>query len=211
MSVPEKIWLYRIVHWQNLDFILQHGMMTRSHPNADPNYVEIGHQQLISDRSTYTVRIEDLEGEEGELVLGDCVPFYFGAHSPMLYMIMNGYSGVPQRPQQDIVYVISSFDRVSELGLDYAFSDQHAKTALARFFNSPDNFNEVDWETVRSKDWKNTSSDYNRRDRKQAEFLVRSFVPVEAIQAIGVATEVRRSHAQALVDKLGLDIRGNAL
>lgn len=207
MTVPKKIWLYRIVHWQNLEYILQHGMMTRSHPNADPNYVEIGHQQLISDRSTHTVRIENVEGEEGELILGDCVPFYFGPHSPMLYMIMNGFSGVPQKPQRDIVYVISSFEKVSELGLEYAFSDQHAKRSLAKFFNSPDKFSEVDWPTVKSKDWADTNSDYNRRDRKQAEFLVKSFVPVEAIQVIGVASEARQAHAQALVDKFGLGIK----
>jgi hypothetical protein len=207
MSVPEKIWLFRIVHWQNLEYILQHGMMTRSHPDADPNYVEIGHRQLISDRSTHTVRVEGVDGPDGELILGDCVPFYFGPHSPMLYMIMNGFSGVPQKPQRDIVYVISSFDKVSELGLEYAFSDQHAKTALARFFNTRDRLDEVDWETVFSQDWRNRVGDQSRRDRKQAEFLVKSIVPVEAIQIIGVATEARQTHAQALVDKFGLDIK----
>lgn len=207
MSVPEKIWLFRIVHWQNLEYILQHGMMTRSHPDADPSYVEIGHRQLISDRSTHPVRIEGVDGPDGELILGDCVPFYFGPHSPMLLQIRDGSPYVTKRPQSDIVYLVSSFDKIQELELDYVYSDQHAKRSLARFFIGAERFGEVDWETVKLKIWRNTSDDQNKMDRKMAEFLVKNHVPKEAITHIAVLTEARQAHAQALVDKFGLDIK----
>lgn len=42
-----KTWLYRIVHIDNLKYILEHGMFNRSHANADPDYINIGDSGLI--------------------------------------------------------------------------------------------------------------------------------------------------------------------
>lgn len=78
-EVPKKIILYRIVHWQNVEYILQHGLYHQQHALADPAYINIGHKQLIADRHEY--QITNL-ADAGNL--GEYVPFYFGPHSPML-------------------------------------------------------------------------------------------------------------------------------
>ena len=82
---PDNIILYRIVHINNLQFILQNGMFTRHHPLSDPQYLNIGDSTLIAQRNTYPVGINPPGG-----MLGDYVPFYFGPLSPMLYNIKTG-------------------------------------------------------------------------------------------------------------------------
>ena len=40
MKIPQYI--YRMVHWQNIEYILQQGMSYRGHALEDPNYMNIG-------------------------------------------------------------------------------------------------------------------------------------------------------------------------
>lgn len=84
MSVPDRIYLFRIVHWQNIEHILVHGLCSRQHEAHDPDYVHIGHPQLIVDRHDHPIPLD------GHGHLGEYIPFYFWGHSPMLYMIMHG-------------------------------------------------------------------------------------------------------------------------
>jgi len=92
MSIPNPIRIYRMVHWHNVEHILQHGLCCRDHPNADPNYINIGHAQLIEDRHEHTIPLR------GEGSLGEYIPFYFAGHSPMLYIMKNGYLGRSSSP-----------------------------------------------------------------------------------------------------------------
>lgn len=90
-----------MVHWQNIPHILQYGLCCRTHTNADPDFINIGHKQLISDRDLHEVNIK------GMGTLGEYVPFYFAGHSPMLYLIKNGYQGVQIRPQEDLIFLVA--------------------------------------------------------------------------------------------------------
>lgn len=92
-----KIWLFRIVHIDNVEYLLKNGMFTRHHALADPDYINIGDRVLINQRDDYPVNLEGFGN------LGDYVPFYFGPLSPMLLNIKTGYRGITMRPQEDIV------------------------------------------------------------------------------------------------------------
>jgi len=89
------------VHIENVEYLLTHGMFTKNHAQADPDYINIGDTGLIAQRNDYPVGIHPPNG-----VVGDYVPFYFGTLSPMLLNIKTGYRGITQRPQSDIVYVV---------------------------------------------------------------------------------------------------------
>lgn len=95
---PDNPLLYRIIHINNLEYALKHGLYTRCHVNADPNYINIGDSTLITQRQNHPVKIIPPGG-----TLGDYVPFYFGPLSPMLLNIKTGYRGIIQRSQEDIV------------------------------------------------------------------------------------------------------------
>lgn len=200
MPVPENIHLFRMIHWQNVEHVLQNGLCCREHESADPDYINIGHRGLISDRHEYEVGLPDAGN------LGDYIPFYFGGHSPMLFLILRGYQGVEKRAQEDIVYIICSFQKIKEAGLEFVFTDMNAKRTLANFYNQEEDFEKVHWDIVKSKEWKNDENNIGRKDFKQAEFLVRNYIPVECISAIVVKTEERKLYFEEIMNNLALQI-----
>jgi hypothetical protein len=200
MPAPKNILLYRMVHWENVKYILEFGMSCRGHELADPNYVNIGMARLIENRHEFPISIQ------GAGELGEYVPFYFAGHSPMLYTIKQGYSGVQQRPQNDIVFVVCHYRKIKELGLQFVFTDRNAKMAIANYYTEEADFEQLDWLSIQTKHWKSDETDIQRRDKKQAEFLVRNHVPVSAIAALVVKTEARKLYFEEIIRILGLEI-----
>ncbi len=202
MAIPAKILLYRIVHWQNVEHILRYGLCLENHPNADPNFISVGHKGLIRERHDYPIRRLADAGS-----LGEYIPFYFGPHSPMLLMIKNGTHPVAQLPQEDIVYLISSVATVQDAKLEYCFTDKHAKRASAGFYRADSDFDKIDWEVVKDRYWFNTHNYLDRQDRKQAEFLIRHYAPPSCILWLGVKSPERKAHFAEMIDTLNLPIR----
>lgn len=62
------------------------------------------------------------------------------------------------------------------------------------------------WDVIKAKDWKNTEDDFQRRDFKQAEFLVKNHIPVNYIDRIIVKNEAKKIEIEDIVRNLGLDI-----
>jgi len=195
-----KIWLFRIVHIDNVEYLLKNGMFTRHHPLADPDYINIGDRVLINQRDDYPVNLEGFGN------LGDYVPFYFGPLSPMLLNIKTGYRGITMRPQEDIVYICCKLDQVARECTHWCFTNGHAKTAVTEFYTSLDDLGLVDWKMVSEQYFANKEDDFDRMRRKQAEFIVREHVPVNCIGSIVVLNEEKRVYLQQIVDKLGLAI-----
>lgn len=89
--------IYRITHYRNLEFIIKNGIYCRSSEFYDPDYINIGNNDIISKRCSKKVPVEPFG------TLGDYIPFYFVPKSPMLFSIyrnnVSGFSG----SQNDIV------------------------------------------------------------------------------------------------------------
>lgn len=198
---PNIVRVFRIVHIDNVEYLLTHGMFTKNHEQADPNYINIGDSGLIAQRNTYRVGINPPNG-----VLGDYVPFYFGPLSPMLYNIKTGYRGITYRPQGDIVYIVCKVTTLTDNCAEWCFTDGHAKNAITEFYNDIDNLSEVDWNMVAERQWSNTEDDFDRMRRKQAEFLVKNHVPVNCISSIVVLNEARKTFVEEITTRLGLEI-----
>ncbi|MBS1651628.1 MAG: DUF4433 domain-containing protein [Bacteroidetes bacterium] len=197
--IPIPTPIYRIVHYQNVEYILRNGIYTRGHANHDPNYVNIGNTQLIADRHDYPVKIEGCGN------LGEYVPFYLGPHSPMLYNIKTGY-GVARFPQSEIVYFISNAQRVAEEGLPFVFTNGHAKNSITTFYNNLDDLNAIDWGMVVEKQWSPIQGDRDRMRRKQAEFLIHTHVPISLIDGIVVYNQEKFNFVDTLMKQIGLTI-----
>jgi hypothetical protein len=119
-------------------------------------------------------------------MLGEYIPFYFGPLSPMLLNIATGYRGIQQRPQSEIVYICCAIDDIEERCTEWCFTDGHAKNNITEFYNDLQSLDQVDWDIVGERYWHNTEEDYDRMRRKQAEFLVKEYVPAECISEIVV-------------------------
>jgi hypothetical protein len=198
MSIPKYI--FRMVHWQNVEYILSHGMCCRGHEKEDQNYINIGMRSLIADRHEHPIPIE------GKGNLGEYVPFYFAGHSPMLYLIRDGKSGVERRPQEDIVFILCKYETIKEEGMSFLFTDRNAKIAVANFYEDETDFDKLDWESIKTRNWASDNSNLSRRDLKQAEFLIHQHVPVNCIHALIVKTSLRKSYFVEIIRKLELPI-----
>lgn len=175
MADLNKTYLYRMTHIENVLHILEHGVTHLSSANANKSYKAIGDDSIISTRNN----IEIPNGKK----LGDYIPFYFGARMPMLYVIQNGYKGVKTTPAKEIVYCISSVQKIIDHKLPFIFTDGHAVNGLTDFYEQKDlsNINSIlDVIAIKDPSWvKPDDLDYKRR--KEAEFLVETDIPTTAI------------------------------
>ncbi|MDR0907935.1 MAG: DUF4433 domain-containing protein [Rikenellaceae bacterium] len=194
--------IFRMVHFDNLEHLLRNGMCTQNHELADPHYINIGDNDLIRQRQDYPAKIVPPGGN-----LGDYVPFYFWGHSPMLLNIKTGWRGIKQRLQVDIVFIVCSIRKVIEHCPEkWCFTDGHAKTNITIFFNSVDDLGKIDWPVVYSQDWHNNEVDWDKMRKKQAEFLVKDYVPVACIKSVVVYNQQRKEQVEEMLQRLSLDI-----
>ncbi len=203
-TIPNTVILYRIVHIDNVDFLLTNGIFTKNHRNRDPNYINIGDNTLIEQRDDYPVGITPPGG-----TLGEYIPFYFGPLSPMLLNIKTGHRGIRQRPQSDIVYICCKLDDVIANCTEWCFTNGHAKTLITEFYNKIKFLDKIDWDLVGARYWLNNEDDYGRMRKKQAEFLVKEKVPVVCINSIVVFDDKKRIFIESIIKRLGLNIPVN--
>ncbi len=199
-NLPAVIRLYRIVHLQNVEYILRNGMYTRRSPHFDPNYIDIGDIQLIAQRHDYPVKLPGCGN------LGEYVPFYFAGHSPMLLNIKTGFRGVTKCPHYEIVYIVCKLDDILAHCSEWVFTDGHAKDNCSDHLNDLKDLDMIDWDMVREQYWRPAEDDYDRQRRKQAEFLVRNHVPVTRIEKIVVKDNHRKQIIEKITQKLNLTI-----
>ncbi|MFI5024716.1 MAG: DarT ssDNA thymidine ADP-ribosyltransferase family protein [Alphaproteobacteria bacterium] len=64
---PEKALIFRIIHRENMPWILEHGLHCKNSDTVDPHYVTIGNTELI-DRRTY----QRVPCHPGGTLSGDC-------------------------------------------------------------------------------------------------------------------------------------------
>ena len=175
MPKLDKIYLYRMTHIENIPHILQCGITHSTSANANPNFRPIGDNCLISTRNNYTL-------ENGKL-LGEYIPFYFGVRTPMLYVVQKGFNRVAPTPVENIVYCVSSVQKIIDLHLDFVFTDGHAVDGFSSQYNNSD-INDidtiVDWNAVKATYWHN-QNDLDLKRRKEAEFLVLGDIPINGI------------------------------
>lgn len=188
-----------MLHIDNLERVLKNGMYA---PNArfDPDYVNIGDEVLIAQRGEFNVPITPGG------VLSDYVPFYFGGCSPMLLNIKTGYRGIRQRSQSEIIYLCSHIETIVNTCPEWCFTDGHAKDKLTTYFNQLDGLAQIDWATVTDRYWSSTPEDPDKMRRKQAEFLVKTYVPVACFSGVIVHDKAADSKARQMMNSIGITL-----
>jgi hypothetical protein len=83
--------------------------------------------------------------------------------------------------------------------LPFVFTDGHAVIGYTRFFTDLEAITNVDFEVMRARYWNDTSEDGDRKRRRQAEFLVHTYVPWELIREIGVLDSQMRDRVNLLL------------
>ena len=200
MSVPERIRLYRITHYQNLGFILSNGLHSSSSPIQDPNYVNIGNKDIINKRSAKPVRLDPSPG-----MIHDYVPFYFCPRSPMLGSIKVGNSDF-EGHQSEIIYLVTDFDHITNNNCEFVFTDGQALIAYSKFFDDESDFDKLDWNAIKSTQWGRNQGDNDKMRRKMAEFMIKDYVPIDTIIGIAVMNQQMEQTVNQMVSKAGAKI-----
>ncbi|MNM85389.1 hypothetical protein D3C81_975010 [compost metagenome] len=200
---PEKALIWRIVHRENLPWILDNGLHCANSDVQAPQYVNIGNVELIDKRRTRPVPI----APQG--VLADYVPFYFTPFSVMMKNIHSGWS-VQQRSNDDIVILVSSLYRVAELGLPFVFTNAHAYPDWTDYYSDLAHLGEIDWPILQRRDFKRDPDDPRKMERYQAEALVHHHLPITGLLGIMCYTDAMKECIEQEVAARGLALSVHA-
>ena len=164
-----------MTHIENIPHILQNGFTHSKSSKANANFTPIGDRSLIATRNDFLLQ----NGRQ----LGDYIPFYFGARTPMLYVVQKGFNMVAPTSAENIIYCVSSVQKIIDLQLDFVFTDGHAVDGFSAQY-SPTDIQNIDMlldkEAINAKYWRD-ENDLDRKRRKEAEFLVLGDISVGAI------------------------------
>lgn len=98
---PEKALIWRIMHRDNMDWVLDNGLYCENSKKQSEHFVQIGNAELINKRRARAVPISPGG------TLSDYVPFYFTPFSVKMLNIQSG-RGVQQRQNEEILILVSS-------------------------------------------------------------------------------------------------------
>ena len=203
---PEKGFIFRITHIKNIPWILEHGLHCQSSSVQDPNYTQIGRPEIIQSR-------DERKFEHGGKVclLKDYVPFYFTPRSPMLLNIKTGWDGLILRPMEEVVFIVSSFQKLKDNNVEFLFSDRNACLKNATFSSDPKDLQQfVPWADLQNSNFMRDPNRPENVERYMAEALVHKHLPVGGIEAIVCQSEKAVKTVDVLVKKHNLVIRISA-
>lgn len=200
---PDNAFIWRIVHRDNLPWLLAHGLHCPSSSMRSPDWISIGNEDVIEKRLRRIVPI----APGG--CLADYVPFYFSPFSPMLLNVITGYRGIRQRRRSEIVILVGKLRDLAADGVPYVFTNRHALKVTAEYFGSVDDLDAVDWALLQSRDFRRDQNDLDKFDRYEAEALIHRHLPVQRLAGIVCYdTETQRRIIDSIGEKgLMLDVR----
>jgi hypothetical protein len=192
---PEKALIWRIVHRDNLEWILDNGVHCANSGRLAEDYVNIGNVELIDKRRHRPVRIHPGG------TLADYVPFYFTPFSVMMLNIHSGRS-VKKRPNDEIVILVSSLHRVKHLGLPFVFTNAHAYPDWTNYYDDLIHLDQIDWSLLQNRD----SDDLRKMERYQAEALIYQHLPIEALLGVVCYTDALKNSIEERIKQRNLGL-----
>lgn len=195
---PEKALIWRIVHRDNLPWILDHGLHCGNSGLQAPNWVSIGNPDLIAKRATHPVPLPP-----GGF-LNDYVPFYFTPFSVMMKNIHTGWGGIKQRGNEEILILVSSLHHIGQQGLRYLFTDCHANYQWANFYSDLADLDKIDWPLLQQRNFKRNPDDPAQFERYQAEALIHRHLPIAGLLGIVCYTEPLKSIIEQQLQARGM-------
>jgi len=177
--------IFHITHIDNLQGMINAGGLHCDRVTSERGLClrNIGYAHIKERRARREVTVS-MQG-----TLWDYVPFYFCPRSVMLYVNSKGRVPGYADGQTPIVHLVTSAEKILASGLPFLFTDGHAEVQFSIQYDDLANMNQLDWEVINANIWRDIDEDFDRKRRKQSEFLVYQFVPWIMIDEIGVINQ----------------------
>jgi hypothetical protein len=198
----DNLWVFRIIHINNLKEDLSNGLYCKSANKTTAGYISIGSKDVISKRDTKAVKCH------ADYMVNEYVPFYFSVRTPMLFNIKTG-RGVMSYQQKDIIYLCCRFKELACDNFNWCYTNGNAAAAITKFFSNFENIeNDIDWRSVHTPDFRdeNADGDEDRIRKKHAEFLIRGHVPAKYIKKIVVLNNTVKENVEKILAELDSNI-----
>jgi ssDNA thymidine ADP-ribosyltransferase, DarT len=191
---PIPTTVYHMTRVEHVESIVRSGLLSDNQARNGSMTVEIGNQEIKGRR-----RLRSVDIDPGGVV-ADYVPFYFNPRSPMQSSISFGNVPTYTEGNNRLVFLVSSTQRLRELGLTVLVSDRNAALEVAQFTDSDDIDDFVVWEVIRTRYWRDF---IQGSELRQAECLVHQRVPWSAFHGIGVKSSEVAAEAEAALRAAG--------
>lgn len=181
MPAPANPKIYHIVHVDKLESIVADDCLWSDvalESKAAPGTV-IGMNHIKERRKKTALP------SHPNLKVGECVPFYFGPRSVMLYMMsVKSAELVYKGGQEPIVHLVADLHETvawaNANGHRWAFTLSNAGSYYFEDRTDLDLLGDVNWEAVTARYWSAF------RDAKQAEFLIEGHFPWHLVEEVAV-------------------------
>ncbi|MXY10418.1 MAG: DUF4433 domain-containing protein [Acidimicrobiaceae bacterium] len=194
--------LYHFTHISNLASIAEAGLYSDTQIEAGQRApTEIGNADVKQRRRNLAVPLPPYGW------VANYVPFYFAARSPMLYIISQGDVPTYSGGQDEIVYLVTSVEKVVEEGLSFVFTDRNAALRIADYGDDLEDLDDyVDWDLMEGRMWNNTYEEPDRQERRMAELLVHDHVPWSAFIGVAARNDNKCRQAEHALSSVGIEI-----
>ena len=204
MVTPRRGLLFHFTHISNLASIAVEGLYSDAQVEASRRApTEVGNVDVKQRRRNLAVPLAP-----GGCV-ADYVPFYFAARSPMLYIISKGDVPTYSGGQDEIVYLVTSTEKVAvaQERLRFVFTDRNAALGFARYGDDLQVLDDyLDWELMEGLMWNDTNEEPDRQERRMAEFLVHGHVPWSAFIGVATRDDEKCRQAERALSSVGREI-----
>ena len=125
----------------------------------------------------------------------------------MLYIISKGDVPTYSGGQDEIVYLVTSTEKVVEERLRFVFTDRNAALRIAGYEDDLADLDDyVDWDLMEGLMWNNTDEEPDRQERRMAEFLVHGHVPWSAFIGVAARADDKCRQAEHALSSVGREI-----
>lgn len=198
MSIPENLkrrFAYHFTSLENLDSIIEHGLLCTNMKNArNIGHVNVAEQGIQGRRSNMYIPCS------GNKNVHDYVPFYFSKKTSMQLGVIN-----KKNIDQNLIIYLSIPIELIEQRNDIIFTDASANTDIPpNFYNTSNSqqLNTLNWDAIDSKKWGCPSEEF--RHQKMAELLVPEAISITDISHIIVWNEGIKAEVEKVFSSKGM-------
>lgn len=199
---PNPTYLYHFTHVEHLPSLVDHGLLSDTGAQQHQLVqVDVGDQRVKERRRRRSVPVAPWG------VVADYVPFYFAPRSPMMYKIHKGSVPTYDKGCDDLVYLVTTVERLMAEQLSLVFTDRNAAMSVAAFTNDLAEMEHmIDWPLMRARMWHNTAEEPDRMERRMAECLVHQHVPWTAFTEVVTKTPACARLAGKFLAMVGAEV-----